>query len=149
MCEYNDRLLAVAWWVILNSPDLWLISSSFSTSMGRRCSGPITWSPCRLYPMIATKTWTWNLHWPTMFISLPRFCTTIANIGVLPIAWDLKIWTAPTWSRVFLAAKAMSEAKEPEDALEILDRGVELVEEAQIELAKATDNEEKNKLRQV
>ena len=22
MCEYNDRLLAVAWWVILNSPDL-------------------------------------------------------------------------------------------------------------------------------
>ena len=30
MCEYNDRLLAVAWWVILNSPDLlWNLSTDF------------------------------------------------------------------------------------------------------------------------
>ena len=29
MCEYNDHVLAVAWWVILNSPDLYLILSTF------------------------------------------------------------------------------------------------------------------------
>ena len=29
MCEYNDRLLAVAWWVILNSPGLLYLWSYF------------------------------------------------------------------------------------------------------------------------
>ena len=39
MFEYNDRLMAVAWWVILNSPDLSILASAieFSTFSGHRC----------------------------------------------------------------------------------------------------------------
>ena len=32
MCEYNDRLLAVAWWVILNSPDFLLLIIAHKSS---------------------------------------------------------------------------------------------------------------------